>query len=97
MAKHTTIRLVEHFAELEDPRLDRTKEHLLIDIVTIAICAVICGADDWVEVAAFGRAKEKWLRQFLKLPHGIPSHDILRLRSGQALLAGVPGSRPAAI
>ncbi len=75
MAQRTRVRLAEHFAELEDPRLDRSKEHLLIDIVTIAICAVICGADDWVEVAAFGRGKEKWLRQFLKLPHGIPSHD----------------------
>lgn len=75
MPKSTGMRLVEHFAELEDPRLDRTKQHLLIDIVTIAICAVICGADDWVEVAAFGRGKEKWLRRFLKLPGGIPAHD----------------------
>jgi predicted transposase YbfD/YdcC len=75
MAKRIRVRLVEHFAALEDPRRDRTKEHLLIDIVTIAVCAVICGADDWVEVAAFGRGKEKWLRQFLQLPHGIPSHE----------------------
>ena len=69
------IRLVEHFASLPDPRIDRTKAHLLLDIVTIAICAVICGADDWVEVAAFGRGKETWLRQFIALPKGIPSHD----------------------
>jgi predicted transposase YbfD/YdcC len=48
---------------------------LLIDIVTIAICAVICGADAWTDVAAFGKIKKKWLKRFLKLPHGIPSHD----------------------
>ncbi len=46
-----------------------------MDIIVIAICAAICGADNWVEVELFGRAKEKWLRTFLKLPHGIPSHD----------------------
>ena len=49
--------------------------HELLDIVIIAILAVICGADSWVEIAAFGREKEKWLKQFLKLPNGIPSHD----------------------
>lgn len=75
MSKRTGIRLVEHFRDLEDPRVERTKEHLLLDIVTIAICAVICGADDWVEVAAFGRSKKRWLRRFLKLPNGVPSHD----------------------
>jgi predicted transposase YbfD/YdcC len=75
MPKATRLSLVDHFAELPDPRLDRTKQHLLIDLVTIALCAVLCGADDWVEVAAFGRGKEKWLRRFLKLPGGIPSHD----------------------
>lgn len=75
MSEHTSLRIVEHFSALEDPRIERTKEHLLIDIVTIAICAVICGADDWVEVAAVGRGKESWFRQFLRLPHGIPSHD----------------------
>lgn len=65
----------EHFAEMEDPRSDRGKQHLLLDIIVIAICAAICGADNWVEVALFGRAKESWLRTFLRLPHGIPSHD----------------------
>jgi predicted transposase YbfD/YdcC len=63
------------FATLEDPRVDRTKLHQLMDIVTIAICAVICGADNWVEVEQFGRAKEGWLCTFLELPNGIPSHD----------------------
>jgi predicted transposase YbfD/YdcC len=65
----------EYFAEVSDPRVDRTKLHLLMDILVIAICAVICGADTWVEMEAYGRAKEQWLRQFLALPHGIPSHD----------------------
>ena len=65
----------EHFATLDDPRIDRTKRHKLLDIVIIAICAVICGADGWVGVEEFGKAKEKWLRTFLELPNGIPSHD----------------------
>lgn len=64
-----------HFADLTDPRIDRTKRHELLDIVTIALCAVIRGADTWVDAEAFGRAKLPWLRTFLALPHGIPSHD----------------------
>jgi predicted transposase YbfD/YdcC len=64
-----------HFSDLEDPRVDRTKLHQLLDIVVIAICAVICGADSWVEVESFGQAKQKWLKTFLALPNGIPSHD----------------------
>jgi len=64
-----------HFATLPDPRVDRTKDHLLVDLVTVALCAVICGADDWVAVETFGRAKETWLRTFLALPGGIPTHD----------------------
>ena len=67
--------LATSFAGLLDPRVERTKHHQLLDIVLIAICAVVCGADSWVEVEAFGRAKKKWLKQFLSLPHGIPSHD----------------------
>src|SRR5881227_832818 len=65
----------EHFATLTDPRRDHLKAHRLLDILTIALCAVICGADDWVEVETFGQAKEAWLRTFLELPGGIPSHD----------------------
>jgi predicted transposase YbfD/YdcC len=64
-----------HFAGLTDPRVERTKEHRLVDIVTIALCAVVCGADDWVAVETFGRAKAAWLKTFLALPGGIPSHD----------------------
>jgi len=71
----TEITLTEHFSELEDPRIDRSKRHELLDILIIAICAVICGADSWVDIEAFGRAKIEWLRTFLNLPNGIPSHD----------------------
>lgn len=67
--------LASSFASLHDPRVDRTKDHLLLDIVLIAICAVACGADGWVEVAEFGEAKVDWFSRFLKLPGGIPSHD----------------------
>src|SRR5262245_2693644 len=64
-----------YFAEVTDRRVERTKLHLLVDNLVSAICAVICGADTWVEMEAYGNAKEPWLRQFLVLPHGIPSHD----------------------
>ena len=64
-----------HFADLPDPRVDRTKTHGLMDILTIALCAAICGADNWVQVEEFGQAKLRFLREFLDLPAGIPSHD----------------------
>src|SRR2546429_8935560 len=67
--------LQEHFATLEDPRVERTKRHQLLAIITIALCAVICGADTWVDVEEFGHAKRAWLETFLDLPNGIPSHD----------------------
>ena len=66
-----------HFGGLSDPRVERTRAHRLSDLVTIALCAVICGANDWVAVETFGHAKEAWLRTFLPLPGGIPSHDTL--------------------
>ena len=75
MSDDPTATIAEHFSELEDPRADSGKRHLLLDIIVIAICATICGADDWVAVELFGQVKEEWLRTFLKLPHGIPSHD----------------------
>ena len=67
--------ITDHFASLEDPRVERAKLHLLLDIVVVAICAMICGADNWVDVENFGKAKQKWLKTFLELPNGIPSHD----------------------
>lgn len=71
----TDLDLARAFAGLTDPRVDRTKRHELTDIVVIALCATICGADSWVEVEAFGHAKRDWLKGFLKLPNDIPSHD----------------------
>jgi len=75
MNANPTAAITDYFVSLEDPRIERTKLHELLDIVIIAICASICGADDWVEVALFGNAKLPWLRTFLALPNGIPSHD----------------------
>lgn len=65
----------EHFGEISDPRQGLNVQHKLLDIIIIAICGVICGADGWVEIENFGRQKESWLRKFLELPKGIPSHD----------------------
>lgn len=65
----------QYFADLPDPRVERTRAHALLDLVTIAFCAVLCGANDWVAVATFGEEKAEWLRTLLELPHGIPSHD----------------------
>ena len=67
--------LLEHFANLKDPRIERSKEHLLKDIISIAILAVLSGADGWVAIEAYGNAKYEWLKSFLELPNGIPSHD----------------------
>lgn len=67
--------LTRHFLTITDPRIERQKAHLLIDIIMIAICATIAGCEGWVEIADYGQAKQKWLRTFLKLPNGIPSHD----------------------
>jgi predicted transposase YbfD/YdcC len=69
------ITIADHFAVMSDPRIDRTKRHKLIDILTIAICAVICGADSWVAIELYGCTKYEWLKTFLELPNGIPSHD----------------------
>lgn len=75
MEANGSARLIEHFGAVEDPRIERSKRHKLIDIMVIAICGEICGADDWVAIEAFGQAKREWLASFLELPNGIPSHD----------------------
>ncbi len=67
--------LMTQFASLEDPRCAIKRRHPLIDMIVIAIAGVLCGADGWVEIAQFGRAKRAWLEQFLELPNGIPAHD----------------------
>ncbi len=63
------------FAQVEDPRIERTKRHRLRDILIIAVCGVICGAEGWVEIEEFGKAKEVFFTEVLDLLNGIPSHD----------------------
>jgi predicted transposase YbfD/YdcC len=75
MTDEPSCRIRDCFEQVQDPRVDRGKRHQLLDIITIALCGVICGADSWVEIEEFGQAKLKWLRTFLELPNGIPSHD----------------------
>jgi len=70
--------LLDYFSEITDPRVDRTKLHKLEDILAIAICATICGAEGWYEMAFFGQCKQEWLGTFLELPNGIPSDDTFR-------------------
>jgi len=72
-----TSTIIEHFDALEDPRIERTKLHTLIDIVTLTVCAVICGADGPVDIEQYGNEKYDWLTTFLALPNGIPSHDTI--------------------
>ena len=70
--------LKDYLEALEDPRIDRTKKHELIDILIIAICAAICGAKTWIDIQDFGESKKDWFSSFFNLEHGIPSHDTFR-------------------
>ncbi len=83
MEKKPSAALLEHFAILPDPRLERRRRHKLSDILVIAVCAVLCGAESFPAIEDFGREREEWLKHFLELPEGIPSHDtfnrVLRL------------------
>ena len=65
----------QYFATVDDPRVERTKDHALLDSIILTLCAVMCGADGWVDVEEFGKTKQNWLATFLALPNGIPSHD----------------------
>ena len=74
--KNTPLsKLEEHFSRVKDPRVDRTKDHKLLDIISIAICAIISGAEGWVDIENYGKSKVDWVKTFLELPNGIPSHD----------------------
>lgn len=70
-----TASILQHFSGLADPRINRQKKHQLQDIFVITLCAVICGADNWVEIEEYGCAKEDWFTKQLGLTNGIPSHD----------------------
>ena len=65
----------EHFGKIPDQRVVTRSSHKLVDIIAIAILAILCGADGWVAIETYGKAKEEWLSTFLELPNGIPSHD----------------------
>lgn len=69
------LTIADYFHDLDDPRVERTKRHQLIDIITITLLAIICGAEGWVSIETYGQAKYQWLKKFLELPNGIPSHD----------------------
>jgi hypothetical protein len=75
MADPMNASIVTHFQSLEDPRIERTKKHHLLDILVIALCTLLTGGEGFQDMELFGRSKRTWLQTFLTLPHGIPSHD----------------------
>lgn len=88
MAEQPLGSIGEHFSNLEDPRIERKKLHSLLNIIVIAICGVICGAENWVDIEMYGNKKIEWLKRYLELPNGIPSHDtfgrVFRLLKAEA-------------
>jgi predicted transposase YbfD/YdcC len=77
MSESIPNNIEQHFGDLPEPRSGENISHPLINIITISICAVICGADSWVDVEQFGNAKQSWFKKFLHMPHGVPSHDTI--------------------
>jgi predicted transposase YbfD/YdcC len=75
MQKHPKLSLIEHFEKLPDPRVNRTKDHDLIDVLIIALCSLLCAAESFYDMEEFGQAKQDWFKTFLGLRNGIPSHD----------------------
>src|SRR5213594_1784217 len=69
------LTLAEHFGAIHDYRENHNKRHILVEILVVAVCCVICGADNFTEIETVGNAKLDWFRTFLSLPHGIPAHD----------------------
>jgi predicted transposase YbfD/YdcC len=74
----TALSIKKHFRKLKDPRRRHCRRHLFLDILVIAICGVISGCNSWTQIAAFGRKRHNWLKRFLTLPEGIPSHDTFK-------------------
>src|SRR5437763_7167949 len=75
MQTHPKLGLIEHFKVIQDPRLNRTKDHDLIDVLVIAVCCLLCGGETFNDMEDFGEAKYEWFKTFLGLRNGIPSHD----------------------
>lgn len=69
--------MVDYFSSIEDPRVERTRAHPLASILSLSLCAILCGAESFVAIEDFGEAREEWLRTFIDLPNGIPSHDTI--------------------
>ena len=67
--------LIEHFSSMNDPRIERSRRHKLIDIIVIGVVGSLCGAESWEDVEMIAEEKQSWLGKFLELPNGIPSHD----------------------
>lgn len=78
MSATNSARIIDHFRDIEDPRIERNKRHLIFDIIVVTICAVVCGCETWEDIEMYGKEKQQWLSKFLKLPNGIPSHDTIR-------------------
>lgn len=78
MDKNSPVKFSEHFSIVTDPRVVSRSDHKLIDIITIALCGIISGANNWPEIEAYGKAKYEWLKEFLELPCGIPTHHTFR-------------------
>ena len=75
MQNHPQLSLIEHFKDLPDPRVQRTPDHDLIDILVIAVCTLLCAGESFNDMEDFGKAKQDWFKTFLSLRNGIPSHD----------------------
>ena len=69
--------IIEYFSILKDPRIERDKKHKLVDIIVLAICAVLSGAEGWEAIEEYGHAKLEWLRKFIPLENGVPTHDTI--------------------
>src|SRR3990172_9081382 len=86
-----TVELLTHFEGVSDPRRGNARRHLLMDMIVIALCAAICGAESWVDVARFGREKREWFRRFLRVGAGPPRDGPFGRGVGPAGPGGVPG------
>src|SRR3954452_13350492 len=75
MQTHPKLVLIEHFKVIADPRVNRTKDHALIDVLVIAVCTLLCGGETFNDMEDFGAAQKEWVKTFLVLTNGIPSHD----------------------